>query len=93
MDVVAEFIVEFFLDIYMELVSHLLKRERLTRGQRVLATVLAVLVALSVLFLAFWGLYLLVEAGDLFGLVPLLIAVAVSGVQITAALVLRKKNK
>lgn len=87
-----DFLIELFLEIYMELMLLLVPEKNITKKHKMIAKIIAVFVLLLVLSLAVWGIVLLVDYDNLWGILPLAVAVLISLVQIIAGIVLYKKN-
>ena len=87
-----DFLVEVFLEIYMELMLLIVPEKSITKKHRILAKLLAVFVVLLVLALAVWGIVLLVDYDARIGILPLSIAIVLSLVQIVAGIILYKKR-
>lgn len=87
-----EFLAEFFLEIYMELMMLVIPEKNITKKHRIIAKIIAICVLLILLGLAVWGVALLIDYDDLLGLIPLSIAVIFSVIQIVVGIVLYNKN-
>lgn len=87
-----ELILEIFLEIYMELMLLIVPEKRVGKRHRVIATLIAIAVLLTVIALFIWGLALIVDDSNMMGLLPLAIAVLISLAQIVAGIILYNRN-
>lgn len=87
-----EIIVEIFLEIYMEMMFLIVPEKNISKRQQKIAKILAVLVILALIALAIWGIILIFDYNNLWGIVPIVIAGLLSLAQIIAGCVLYKKN-
>lgn len=87
-----DFLIELFLEIYMELMMLLVPEKNITKKHKIIATSLALFVLALVFGLIIFGVVLLVDYDNLWGILPLAFAVLISLVQIIAGIVLYKKN-
>lgn len=77
-----EFFVDFFLEVYVELMVGFFPKAKGKKAVRVIATVIAAVMLIGILALAFWGV-VLIENGKLwFGIAVLALALLLSLVQI-----------
>ena len=83
---------EILFDIYGEMMLLIVPEKGRSRRYRILARLIAVLVLLGVLALAFWGVVLIVDHQNLAGSAPLTVAVLISLAQIVAGILLFKRN-
>ena len=86
-----DFIIEFFLEIYMELMM-LIVPEKSDKKRKILATIFAIIVLAITFALVILGLTLIIDYGNLLGIIPLLIAIIISIIQITFGIILYNKN-
>ena len=89
MDILAEILI----DIFMELMTLIVPEENISHRHKVIAGILSAVFALLVLGLFFFGAYLVFEAQNMIGIIPMVLAVAVSAVQITFGIVSYLKKK
>lgn len=88
-----EFVFEFLFEIYAELMMLVVpEKKTTTKAYRLLVTLIAFLVLIGVLALAIWGLVLIVDKDNWWGIVPLVIAVLLSLAQIIAGFVLHSRK-
>ncbi len=87
-----DFLIEFFIEIYMELMLLIVPEKNITKKHRTLAILLAFLVLCAVFALAVWGLVLLIDYDKLVGAIPLTLAILISLAQIVAGIILYKKR-
>ena len=84
--------IEIFLEIYMELMLLIVPEKHITKKHKIIATLLAILVLAGVFALVIWGIVLLGDKSNLWGLLPLGIALLISILQIVLGVVLYKKT-
>ena len=87
-----DLVIEIILEIYMELMFLVVPEKNATKKHIWIAKIAAVLVVLGIFALVIWGCVLIVDQNNLWGILPISIAVAVSLVQIIAGIVLFKKH-
>ena len=87
-----DILIEIFLEIYMELMMLVVPEKNITKKHKVIATLLAIVVLCGVFALAIWGVTLMVDNRNWWGLLPLGVAVAISVVQIVLGIVFYKKR-
>ena len=87
-----ELLGEILLEVYFELLVFFIPEDRLSRGHRILAKVIAALVYIGALVLVFWGADLVFGQGDTIGIIPILVAVAISLLQIIGGILLYRKH-
>ena len=78
MDILFEVLIE----IFMELMLLLVPKERLTKKHRVIALISACIFSIAVLGIFFLGLVLIFECNDMIGFIPVVLAIAITAVQI-----------
>ena len=89
-----ELLAEILLEVYFELLVLFIPENRLSRRHRILAKVVAVIVFLGSLALAFWGACLILTDENPIGILPISIAVAIALIQIIGGILLyRRHNK
>ena len=84
--------IEIFLEIYMEVMLLIVPEKHITKKHKIIATLLAILVLAGVFALVIWGIVLIVDKSNLWGLLPLGIALLISILQIVLGVVLYKKT-
>ena len=87
----VDFLIEVILEVYLELMTAFVPEKNLSKKHKIIAKVLAVLVAFVLLGLAVWGIYLLVERANTLGIIPIAVALVLSLAQIILGIVLYKK--
>lgn len=87
-----DFLFEILFEIYGELMLLVVPEKGRSKRYRVLAKIIAVLMLLGVVALAFWGIFLIVDRQNLAGIAPLTVAVLISLAQIVAGILLFKRN-
>lgn len=90
-----ELILEIFFEVYIELMMYIVPEEKATsKKYRALAIIIATVSMLGNLALFIWGGILLFEQHNLWGLVPIAVALVWSLAQIFLGFILdKKKNK
>ena len=88
MDIVIEILIE----IYMELMLLIVPEKNAGKKHIRIAKISAVLVVLGVFALAIWGGVLIADYNNLWGIVPIVIAIILSLIQIIAGIILFKKH-
>lgn len=86
-----DIIVEIILELYMGFMMLIVPEKNIGKKHRVIATILAVCMLVIVLGLGVWGLIWL-EESNLYGIIPLSIAILLSLIQIIAGIVLYNKH-
>lgn len=84
MDIVIEILIE----IYMELMFLIIPEEKRNKKALFLTKLIAVLCTLGIIALGVWGIILLADSHNLWGIAPLSIAIVLSIVQIVFGIVL-----
>ena len=87
-----DIVIEILLEIYMELMLLMIPEKNASKQHIRIAKIAAILVVAGIFALAIWGSVLIVDYGNLWGLVPIAIAVVVSLAQIIAGIILYKKH-
>ena len=83
-----ELIIEFFLELYMELMMFVVPENTSNKKIKVLATILALTVLAGVFALVIWGLVLIIDKNNLLGIIPLAFAIIISIIQITLGIII-----
>ncbi len=90
MDIVIEILIE----IYMELMFLIIPEEKRNKKALFLTKLIAVLCTLGIIALGVWGIVLLADNHNLWGIAPLTVAIVLSLVQITFGIILFvRRNK
>ena len=88
-----DIVIEIFIELYMELMFLIVPdKGMVTKKHRIIATVIALIVLAGICFLIIFGLTLIIDKGNLLGIIPLAFAIIISVVQIVLGIVLYKKN-
>lgn len=87
-----DIVVEILLEIYMELMFLIVPEKNASKKYIWIAKITAVVVVLGILALMIWGGVLLADYNNLWGIVPIAIAVILSLIQIVAGIILFKKH-
>lgn len=87
-----DILVEILLEVYMELMLLIVPEKNVTKKHRICAKVFAIAVLLGIIALFVWGIVLIVDYRNLWGILPITIASVFSLFQIIAGIVFYKKN-
>ncbi len=87
-----ELVVEIFLEIYLELMVLIIPEKNASKKHILIAKILAVCVSIALVALVIWGFVLIVDYNNMWGIVPIAIAVILSLAQIVAGIVLYRKH-
>ena len=87
-----DILIEVILEIYMELMLLVIPEKNAAKKHIWMAKIMAILVVLGVFALVIWGCVRIMDHNDLWGIVPIAIAVVISLAQIIAGIVLYKKH-
>jgi len=87
-----DIVIEILLEIYMELMFLVIPEKNATKKHIWIAKIVAILVVLGIFALVIWGGVLLADYNNLWGIVPIAIAVVISLVQIVTGIMLYKKH-
>ena len=88
-----DLLLEIVFEIYLELMMHIVpEKEESSKKYRMIAFLIAIIVLLGVLALFIWGCVLIVDYENKLGLIPIIIAVIFSIIQIIAGFVLHDKK-
>lgn len=87
-----DIVIEVLLEIYMELMLLVIPEKNVTKKHIRTVKILAILGMLGIFGLAIWGGVLLSDYGNLWGILPLGLAVLLSLIQIISGIVLYKKH-
>jgi hypothetical protein len=67
-------------------------KNMVTKKHRIIASVIALIVIAGIFALVIFGLTLIIDKGNLLGIIPLSFAIIISAVQIVLGIVFYKKN-
>ena len=87
-----DILIEIVLEVYMELMFLIVPERNITKKQKLLVKLAAIVVTVGLLALAFWGIVLIADQGNLWGIAPITAAVALSLVQIVMGIVLYRRD-
>ena len=87
-----DIVIEILLEIYMELMFLVIPEKNATKKHIWIAKITAILVVLGIFALVIWGGVLIVDHNNLWGILPIAVAVVISLVQIIAGIILYKKH-
>ena len=87
-----ELLAEILFEVYGELMFLIIPEKNRSKKYIWVSKIIAVTVFLSVIALAVWGIMLISDYNNLWGIVPIAVAVVISLAQIIAGIVLFKKN-
>ena len=85
-------VIEILLEIYMELMFLVIPEKNASKKHIWIAKIMAILVVLGIFALVIWGGVLIVDHSNMWGILPIVIAVVISLAQIIAGIVLFKKH-
>ena len=88
-----ELLYEIIFEIYLELMMYIVPEEKATsRKYRTIAILVATVVLLGTLSLFVWGCVLISDYNNILGIIPIIIAIVISIVQIIAGFILHDKK-
>lgn len=87
-----ELLAEILFELYVELMFLIIPEKNRSKKYIWISIVIAVAVFLAVVALTFWGIVLITDYGNLWGILPISIAALISLAQIIAGILLYKKN-
>ncbi|MBQ8428673.1 MAG: hypothetical protein IJX30_01040 [Clostridia bacterium] len=76
----------------MELMFLIVPEDKRRRKHRVIVAIIAIVFTLGLMALGLWGVYLIADRENLWGILPLAAAILLSIVQITAGIILYNKR-
>ena len=85
-------VIEILLEIYMELMLLVVPEKNAGKKQIWIAKIAAIAVVFGIFVLVIWGAVLILDHNNLWGILPITVAVALSMAQIIAGIVLYKKH-
>ena len=89
----VEFIFEMIFEVYVELMMYIVPEEKVTsKKYRVLPVFFALFVLLGVFALFIWGCVLISNYNNKLGIIPIVIAIVISIIQIIAGFILHDKK-
>ena len=92
MDIIIDFFVEMFFDVYSELMFLIVPEAKGSRKCVIAVVIIAILVFIGVIELAVWGGILISDYNNRCGIIPISAAVVISLAQIIAGIILRIRN-
>ena len=87
-----ELVIEIILKIYLELMVLIVPEKNASKKHILIAKILAVCVSIALAAFVIWGFVLIVDYNNMWGIVPITIAIILSLAQIVAGIVLYKKH-
>ena len=87
-----DILVEILLEIYMELMLLIVPEKNLSKKHIFIAKILAVLVLVGMLALVVWGNVLILDHGNMLGVIPITVAGVISLAQIVGGILLYKRH-
>ena len=87
-----DILIEVILDLYLELMVMIVPEKNVTKGMRVLAIIIAIVLAIGLPALFLLGASLLFEKNTVWGLILMIVSVVLVLAQIIAGIVLYKKH-
>ena len=87
-----ELVIEIILEIYLELMVLIVPEKNASKKHILIAKILAVCVSIALAAFVIWGFVLIVDYNNMWGIVPITIAIILSLAQRVAGIVLYKKH-
>jgi len=88
-----EILFEILFEVYVELMMHIVPEKKASsKKYRTIAILVAAVILLSVLVLFIWGCSLISDYNNKLGIIPIIIAIVISIVQIIAGFILHDKK-
>jgi len=87
-----DIVIEILLELYVAMMLLIVPEKNVSKKHIWVAKIAAILVLLGIFALVIWGGVLIAEYHNLWGIVPILIAVVLSLIQIVAGIILYKKR-
>ena len=87
-----DILIEILLEVYMELMLLIVPEKNVTKAHKIWAKIIAIVMLFGIIALFVWGILLLVEYNNLWGILPVVIASVISIFQIVLGIVFYKKN-
>ena len=87
-----ELVLEIFLEIYIELMFLIVPEKNVGKKQILIAKIMAVCVLLVFAALVIWGMVLIADYNNMWGIAPIVVVAALSLVQIIVGLINYKKH-
>lgn len=87
-----ELLIEIFLEVYVELMILAAPEKNTSKGWRIAAKIFALFVVFGVFALVLWGVALIVNDKNLWGIAPITVAVLISLFQIIAGIILNMRK-
>ncbi len=88
-----EILLEILFEVYIELMMYVVPEEKATSHKyRIFATVIALMALVGVIALFIWGCFLIVNHDNKLGIIPVVVAIIFSIVQIYAGLVVQSRK-
>lgn len=87
-----ELLIEILLEVYMELMFLIVPEDKRRKKHRIITAIIAILITFGLIALGVWGVYLIADKKNLWGILPLAVAILLSIAQITAGIILWIKN-
>lgn len=87
-----DIVIEILLEVYMELMLLVIPEKNVSKKHTRIVKIVAICMALGTLALVAWGGVLIVDYHNLWGILPIVVAVIISLVQIITGIILYKKH-
>ncbi len=87
-----ELVLEILLEVYMELMLLIVPEKRMNKKYIVFAKIFAIIMCIGVIALFIWGICWITDYDNLWGILPLTIAILISLFQIIAGIVFYNRN-
>ena len=87
-----DILVEILLEVYMELMILIVPEKNVTKAHRFFAKLFAIFMLLLIFALVIYGAILLTDYGNKLGIIPIVIAIIISIIQIVLGIIFYKKH-
>ena len=87
-----ELLIEILLEVYMELMFLIVPEDKRRKKHRIITAIIAIVITFGLIALGVWGVYLIADKKNLWGILSLAVAILLSIAQITAGIILWIKN-
>ncbi len=87
-----EILFEIIFEVYAELMMLIVPEKNVTKAHKIISAVISLIVLVGVLALALFGVALIIDEGNLLGILPLSFALIISVLQIGLGIFLYNKN-
>lgn len=87
-----DLVIEILIELYMELMFLIIPEKHIGKKHTTIIKIVAVVVTIILIALFIWGIILITEKQNLWGIAPIAVAVTISLAQIIAGIILYKKH-